>query len=486
LATARGKALSARTFHKSLQNPLYAGWVTLPSDDTLDPVRGLHEPLVSQELSDDVQAVLAGRSPGAAPKRKLNPAFPLKHFVKCDSCGVPLTGGFCVGRSKRYAYYWCRNHQPHGDGLIAHGFINHLAARGHLLHVVAQEVDLLLPLPEGVTLHRVAPRFGGPLGRLEYMARMRRLFDRLRRQVKFDLIHQLNPVFVGLSLALAGSGLPLVLGTFVARWPADAEQGSRVSLRSRLKRLLVDEARSLIAGLQQDRANGLLLTTPAAFNRIPHADRVADRLFTLPHGIDTALFTPAADWDSDANLSREQVAPSILFFANVSRRKGIFTLLEAFAAVAREIPACRLTIAGDGPELPETMRRAAMLPGAQQIDFLGRLPRSHAPNLYRNATIYCLPSFGEPYATTVLEAMSCARPLVVTKAGGLPFMVEKQGGRHVPVDDPPALAQALVSLLSAPEERRVMGRFNRERVLNTMTWERVAEQLESIYQQVLA
>src|ERR1017187_9227743 len=73
------------------------------------PVRGLHEPLVTQELFDRVQAILDGRKPSSAPKRKLNPAFPLKCFVKCDSCGLPLTGGFCSGRTKSYAYYWCRN-----------------------------------------------------------------------------------------------------------------------------------------------------------------------------------------------------------------------------------------------------------------------------------------------------------------------------------------------------------------------------------------
>ena len=113
LTTARGKRLSPQTFHALLRNPLYAGWVTLPSDDGFKPVRGLHEPLVSQELFDGVQAVLDGRKTGAAPKRKLNPAFPLKCFVKCDSCGVPLTGGFCAGRSKSYAYYWCRNRNCH-------------------------------------------------------------------------------------------------------------------------------------------------------------------------------------------------------------------------------------------------------------------------------------------------------------------------------------------------------------------------------------
>jgi site-specific DNA recombinase len=85
LLTARGKALSAQTFHKSLMNPLYAGWVTLASDDTFTPVRGLHEPLISQELFDDVQLVLAGRSPGAAPKRKLK--LPISRSK--PSSGVP-------------------------------------------------------------------------------------------------------------------------------------------------------------------------------------------------------------------------------------------------------------------------------------------------------------------------------------------------------------------------------------------------------------
>ena len=109
LRTARGKELSPQTFHKSLINPLYAGWVTLASDDAFTPVRGLHEPLISQEVFDDVQAVLDGRKIGATAKRKLNPAFPLKGFIRCDACNTPLTGGACKGRNKTYARYWCRN-----------------------------------------------------------------------------------------------------------------------------------------------------------------------------------------------------------------------------------------------------------------------------------------------------------------------------------------------------------------------------------------
>jgi site-specific DNA recombinase len=71
-------------------------------------VKGLHSPIVSQDLFDAVQGVLSGRKLSSAPKRKQNPAFPLKHFVKWGVCGTPLTGGMNKGKKKHYPNYWCR------------------------------------------------------------------------------------------------------------------------------------------------------------------------------------------------------------------------------------------------------------------------------------------------------------------------------------------------------------------------------------------
>ena len=108
LRTSSGRPLTPQTFHAMLRNPLYAGWVTLPSDDQFEPVRGLHETLVSQELFDTVQAILSGKRPTVVPKRKFNPEFPLKRIVRCSGCGKPITWGFAKGRSKKYGRYWCR------------------------------------------------------------------------------------------------------------------------------------------------------------------------------------------------------------------------------------------------------------------------------------------------------------------------------------------------------------------------------------------
>ena len=375
------------------------------------------------------------------------------------------------------------DHLPHGDGLIAHGFITNLARRGHYLHVAARRVDLREPLHENISLHEIPVTLTNPvLSRIEYMVRVRALLNRLRRRHRFDLVHQLNPVFTGISLSLVRSDLPLVLGTYVARWPDDPD--SLASVHSFSGRVL-GLGRSAISWLQQRQADVLLLTTPAACNRLPQVQDVRERIQILPHGIDSEFFCPAPDRDSSESLRVDQRNLSILFFANVAERKGIFTLLQAFPKLAQEFPGLLLRVAGDGAALPEVRRRAAALPCARQIEFLGRKMRSEAPALYRSSSVYCLPSHGEPYATTVLEALSCGMPVVVTNAGGLAHMVHDRGGIRVPVGDPAALANALRELLRDPSKRLAMGRYNRELVETSMTWEHVTRRLEEIYSEIL-
>lgn len=128
LKTKRGRKLTAQTFDALLRKPIYAGWVY--SSSVGAPVKGLHAPVVSQELFDTVQRVLSGRKLSSAPKRKDNPAFPLKHFVKCGICGTPLTGGMNKGKLKHYANYWCRNSECRAvkvsKSVLESEFIEHL------------------------------------------------------------------------------------------------------------------------------------------------------------------------------------------------------------------------------------------------------------------------------------------------------------------------------------------------------------------------
>lgn len=368
---------------------------------------------------------------------------------------------------------------PHGDGLIAHGFISQLARRGHCIHVAAQGVDLREPLGPNVTIHHILGDASGHLiWRVAYMRHLRRLFWQLKAKIRFDLVHQLNPVFTGLSLALARSGLPLVLGTYVPRWPTNSSPDVAESWMNRA----IGRGRDAISTLQQRQADALVLTSPAAQMRLPNPDSVRDRVHFLPHGINTELFSPAEDtFDEECSID-DQGHPSILFLANVVKRKGIFTLIDAFPAVAQEFPGIRLRIAGDGHDLAEVKRRVANLGCAEQVEFLGRQERAQAPDLYRNCSVYCLPSFGEPYGTTLIEAMSCGKPVVVTDSGGSPHLVSPEGGKCIPAGDSSALSNALAELLRDPKRRAAMGRHNRHVVETTMSWESVTTKLESIYE----
>src|ERR1700678_1911121 len=114
------------------------------------------------------------------------------------------------------------DHRPHGDGLVCHALISRLAERGHQLYIAASRTDLRDELPPSAHLYDLKTRPGdGVASRLHYMWRVRKLFQSLQARTEVDLVHQLNPVFTGVSIALAGCGLPILLGPLYSRWPGD-------------------------------------------------------------------------------------------------------------------------------------------------------------------------------------------------------------------------------------------------------------------------
>lgn len=116
LRTWQGKPVSTETFRRMLCNPLYAGRMIVRgkkegagADWTVN-CQANFPPIVSPEIFDKVQGYLAGRRPTVTPRRRANPDFPLRSFVRCGNCDKPLTGSKSTGRSgEKYAYYHCQN-----------------------------------------------------------------------------------------------------------------------------------------------------------------------------------------------------------------------------------------------------------------------------------------------------------------------------------------------------------------------------------------
>jgi L-malate glycosyltransferase len=363
---------------------------------------------------------------------------------------------------------------PHGDGLLALEFIRRLAERGHTLHVAIDRSTIARPLPPNAVLHPLNDERGEALSPLVHMVRARALFERLRRSVRFDLIHQLNPAFTGLSLGMFGSGIPCVIGPYAGNW-LEKEKMSPMGHARHAFRMAIRYA-------QQRHAAAILAWNQSALINVERTGAMRNsqtrkKLHIVPPGIDTEVFAPGD--------SPERNQAVILFLANLVRRKGIFTLLEAFEHVAAAHPTCILHIGGEGPEKQELIERAKGSRFSARIRFLGKVDRAQIPAVMRDSDVYCLPSYGEPFGMTALEAMACGKPVVATDVGGLAELVTDAGGRKARVYDPKSLASALLEVLNSRDLRRAMGEANRGTAVAGYSWPRVMDRLEEVYRVTL-
>ena len=97
LTNRRGRPLTSQAIGVLLRNQLYAGIVDV-TEYGVRGKRGDFEPLISEDLFFRVQAVLSGRAPTTTPQQRAHPDFPLRAFVRCESCGRGLTGSWSKGR----------------------------------------------------------------------------------------------------------------------------------------------------------------------------------------------------------------------------------------------------------------------------------------------------------------------------------------------------------------------------------------------------
>jgi glycosyltransferase involved in cell wall biosynthesis len=146
---------------------------------------------------------------------------------------------------------------------------------------------------------------------------------------------------------------------------------------------------------------------------------------------------------------------TILFVGVDWQRKGGPLLVEAFHKVREKIPDARLIIAGSTPDI-----------GIPNVEFAGRVPLPEISRLLLRSTVLALPSLREPQGVNAIEALMHRIPVVASRIGALPEMVEdRKSGIIVPPDDVPALAAALIALLSNPALARRYGEAGRESAL---------------------
>jgi glycosyltransferase involved in cell wall biosynthesis len=196
-----------------------------------------------------------------------------------------------------------------------------------------------------------------------------------------------------------------------------------------------------------------VITVSGAFAKELEAHGVKpERIRVLHNSIVPDWLTPERAGDTDRLRASLEVKPNtkiILAVGRFSVEKALDDLVRAFALLRRENPALpvHLVLVGDGPQRGGIEELAASSGIKSQVHFIGQV--SDPAPYYALANVLALPSLSEGSPLALLEAMGAGLPIVATKVGGVPEMVENENSALlVEPRQPQSLAQALLRVLT--------------------------------------
>lgn len=200
------------------------------------------------------------------------------------------------------------------------------------------------------------------------------------------------------------------------------------------------------------------------------------RLLVVPNFID---FIPSA-----ARSTGKSFSPATsIFVGTLSPIKGVNFLIEAIPRVLDRHAEARFLIVGDGSERARLAKRAEELGLGNHIRFIGRVEREATAEWYSQAGIMVVPSLDEAQGIVVLEAFIHGLPVVASKVGGIPDMVDEgRNGLLVPPGDPDAIGSAINRLLDDRALWETCSQNARETALR-YSWEKGILQIISLYQE---
>ena len=180
--------------------------------------------------------------------------------------------------------------------------------------------------------------------------------------------------------------------------------------------------------------------------------------------------------------SKDNTKINLLFLGMVSNRKGVHDLIKAFAAVVKNVPQFYLHIAGDG-DVGLAKEYAHELGLDSYIEFLGWVGNTEKNKLLNDADIFVLPSYNEGLPVSILEAMSFGIPVISTKVGGIPELIEDEvSGFLIKPGDIHALQNRLEQLASDLGMRNRIGSAGKEIIKQRFSKDIVLPKLELLYE----
>ena len=202
----------------------------------------------------------------------------------------------------------------------------------------------------------------------------------------------------------------------------------------------------------------------------------------IPYGVDVVRFSPGNSGESvRRRLGVPEPTPVVLYVGRMVRDMGLHTFLDAIPRVARRLPDAAFVAVGTSGDL---LPRAQAVARTQRLFVLPDVPFDQLPALYAAATVVVVPTLGDRACSSLaaMEAMATGKPVVATSIGGIPELVrDGDTGILIPPDDPAALAEASLRVLSDGGLRERLAAGGRRTVEAEFDQRRTGDALEALF-----
>lgn len=245
-------------------------------------------------------------------------------------------------------------------------------------------------------------------------------------------------------------------------------------------------------GTQNAYARSLLPKADAIYNTTPTYGQSSPVLKDLKYkSIPIGIFSDKIDEiQKKLNLTPDKKnSRQLLFLGRLAGNKGCDYLVKAMPKVLAKFPDTKLIICGDGEEKAHILDLVTQFNIGPSITFLGTATFDKLVELYYTSIAYIFPSINrlEAFGIVQLEAMANYTAVVSSDIPGPNAVMDVgQSGLLVPKQDPEALANAIIQILSDPEKAKAMGRRGRELVETKYNWKTIVQQVIGIYKETLA
>lgn len=362
--------------------------------------------------------------------------------------------------------YFARDYTPHD-----HRFLSTAAEAGHQVYLLRLERENLQredrPIPPGVE------QICWSGGKQPFHWRMlTRLLPELRaviRRIKPDLIHA-GPIQKTAFLAALSGFQPLVSMS----WGSD---------------LLLDADRDIwmrfITKFTLNRTTILMGDCEAVKQKASLFGFPPERFVLFPWGVDLRVFSPAED-DSFRSRMGWKGAFVLLCLRAWEPLYGVDIVVKAFVRAAQQIPHLRLILLGNGSQATG-LRQILLKHGMMERVYLGgQISNYDLPRFYRAADLYISASHSDGSSVSLMEALACGKPVVVSDIpGNSEWVTPYQQGWLFPDGNVDALADCILEAVTDPRRLEVMGVAARRLAEERADWRRNAEKMLEGYELAL-